>query len=96
MKPTLDIRNRRDSIKPAVPTSPKTADAFKKLRRLLGFIYLNGAVAALNNATALNRKISLGGPEPLSWGDIISIMEARLGRSIPVKRLPVGSGGKRT
>ena len=48
------------------------------------------AVAALNNATALNRKISLGGPEPLSWGDIISIMEARLGRSIPVKRLPVG------
>ena len=27
------------------------------------------AVAALNNATALNRKISLGGPEPLSWGE---------------------------
>ena len=48
------------------------------------------AVAALNNATALNRKISLGGPELISWGDIISIMEARLGRSIPVKRLPVG------
>jgi len=48
------------------------------------------AVAALNNATALNRKISLGGPEPLSCVDIISIMEAQLGRSIPVKRLPVG------
>ena len=26
------------------------------------------AVAAVNNATALNQKISLGGPEPLSWG----------------------------
>ena len=48
------------------------------------------AVAALNNATALNGKISLGGPEPLSWGDIILIMEARLGRSIQVKRLPLG------
>jgi uncharacterized protein YbjT (DUF2867 family) len=48
------------------------------------------AVAAVNNATALNRKISLGRPEPLSWGDIISIMEARLGRSITVKRLRVG------
>ena len=38
----------------------------------------------------MNRKISLGGPEPLSWGDIILIMEARLGRSIQVKRLPLG------
>jgi hypothetical protein len=29
--------------KPAAPNpQPRTADAFKKLRRLLGFIYLNG------------------------------------------------------
>jgi hypothetical protein len=27
---------------PAPSPQPKTADAFKKLRRLLGFIYLNG------------------------------------------------------
>jgi hypothetical protein len=31
-----------DDKPPAPSPQPKTADAFKKLRRLLGFIYLNG------------------------------------------------------
>jgi hypothetical protein len=41
MPPTAPAIDGDD--KPAAPSpQPKTAEAFKKLRRLLGFIYLNG------------------------------------------------------
>ncbi len=42
------------------------------------------AVAALDNPAARNQHLMLGGPEPLSWHDAVTIYERVLGRSIPV------------
>jgi NADH dehydrogenase len=42
------------------------------------------AIAAIGHPAAINRHLPLGGPEALSWRDIIAIFERRLGREIPV------------
>jgi uncharacterized protein YbjT (DUF2867 family) len=48
------------------------------------------AVAAAGNERAHNRTLVLGGPEPLSWRDIIAVYERLLGRQIKVRYLPLG------
>ncbi len=43
------------------------------------------AVSAIGNPAAFNQKLVLGGPEAVSWRDIIAIAERVLGRAIPVQ-----------
>lgn len=42
------------------------------------------ATAVVGHGTARNRRVIIGGPEPLSWCDIVATFERVLGRSIPV------------
>jgi uncharacterized protein YbjT (DUF2867 family) len=49
------------------------------------------AVAAVGNPLAYNRVLLLGGPEPVSWHDVIAVHERVLGRRIEVRSLPMGS-----
>lgn len=47
-------------------------------------------VAALDHPTARNSTIVIGGPEPLSWRDIVGAVERELGRPIRLETIPVG------
>jgi NADH dehydrogenase len=47
-------------------------------------------VAALDHPSAENRVIPIGGPDPLSWRDIVAAVERELGRPIPIESVPVG------
>ncbi len=47
-------------------------------------------LAAVGNSAALNHKLFLGGPEPLSLRDIVAIYERVLGHPIPITRLAPG------
>jgi uncharacterized protein YbjT (DUF2867 family) len=47
-------------------------------------------VAALDHPAARNTTIAIGGPEPLSWRDIVSTVEQELGQSIPIETIPIG------
>ena len=48
------------------------------------------AVAAVDNPAAHNRQIFIGGPEPLSWNDVIARAGAVVGRELPVRRISPG------
>lgn len=48
------------------------------------------AVAAAGNNRARNRTLMLGGPEPVSWHDVIAVYERLLGRQIDVRFVPMG------
>jgi uncharacterized protein YbjT (DUF2867 family) len=48
------------------------------------------AVAVLDRPAARNRYLAIGGPEPLSWRDVVATYERVLGRSIPVEFVAVG------
>lgn len=47
-------------------------------------------VAALDHPSAENQVIPIGGPDPLSWRDIVAAVERELGRPIPIESVPVG------
>jgi NADH dehydrogenase len=47
-------------------------------------------VAALDHPSAENHVIAIGGPEPLSWRDIVATVEQELGRPIAIETVPVG------
>ncbi len=47
-------------------------------------------VAALDHPSAENQVIAIGGPEPLSWRDIVATVEQELGRPIAIETVPVG------
>ena len=47
-------------------------------------------VAALDNPAARNQSISIGGPEPLSWHDIVNSIEHEIGRHNPMESVPMG------
>lgn len=47
-------------------------------------------VAALDHPAANNSTIVIGGPEPLSWRDIVSTFEQELGRPVPLETVAVG------
>jgi len=48
------------------------------------------AIAAIGHPEAMNRHLPLGGPEAVSWRDVIAALERRTGRSIPVVSLAPG------
>ncbi len=48
------------------------------------------AVAAVMNAAARNRHLSLGGPAALSWLDVVGQYEEALGRQLPVRHVAPG------
>ena len=49
------------------------------------------AVAAVDNRQARNQYLPLGGPEPLSWRDMVATYERVLGREIPVSWVAPGA-----
>lgn len=49
------------------------------------------AVAALDHAQAAGRELVIGGPQPLSWQDVIATFEESLGRRIPTRPVPLGT-----
>lgn len=49
------------------------------------------AVAAVRNPAAMNRRLVLGGPEALSWTDIVETMGRLLGRRLEVETVAPGS-----
>lgn len=48
------------------------------------------AVAALDNPAAIGRYLAIGGPEPLSWTEVVETTGRVLGREIPLHHLPPG------
>jgi uncharacterized protein YbjT (DUF2867 family) len=49
------------------------------------------AVAAIDHPAALNRRIEIGGPEALSWREVVAAYERAFGRPIPVQWIPAGA-----
>lgn len=49
------------------------------------------AVSALDRPQAQRQTIAVGGPEPLSWCDIVAAFEEELGRRVPVRAVPPGT-----
>ena len=47
-------------------------------------------LAAIGNPAAINQKLIIGGPEPLSFRDTVAIYERVLGRPIPVRSVAPG------
>jgi NADH dehydrogenase len=47
-------------------------------------------VAALDHPAATNSTIVIGGPEPLSWRDVVSTVERERGLSVPLETVAVG------
>jgi uncharacterized protein YbjT (DUF2867 family) len=47
--------------------------------------------AAIGHPAAMNQHLVIGGPEALSWRDVVSACERVLGRTIKVETLPPGS-----
>jgi uncharacterized protein YbjT (DUF2867 family) len=50
----------------------------------------NFIIAAIGNPHAMGKRLILGGPEPLSFRDTVTIYERALGRSIPVRSVAPG------
>lgn len=48
------------------------------------------AIAAIGHAAAMNSHLALGGPEAVSWRDVVAAFERRLGREIPIVTLSPG------
>jgi NADH dehydrogenase len=47
-------------------------------------------VAAVAHPAAKNHSIIIGGPEPLSWHDIVGNIEHETGRHNPMEAVPIG------
>jgi uncharacterized protein YbjT (DUF2867 family) len=48
------------------------------------------ATAAIDHPSALNKRIAIGGPEALSWRNVVGAHERALGRPIPVQWIAPG------
>lgn len=48
------------------------------------------AVAAVDNPAAVNRRLVIGGPEAVSWRDVVATFERALGRELPVRFVAPG------
>jgi NADH dehydrogenase len=48
------------------------------------------AAAAVGHPAARNQYLAIGGPEPLTWHDVIATYERALGRPIPIQFVPMG------
>jgi uncharacterized protein YbjT (DUF2867 family) len=49
------------------------------------------STAVLDHDETVGQTLAIGGPEPVSWRDVIVAFERELGRSVPVNYVPVGS-----
>lgn len=49
------------------------------------------ALASVNSATALNRRIAIGGAEALSWTEVVARVSKCIGRDLPITYVPIGS-----
>lgn len=49
------------------------------------------AVAALDHPESIGRTVLIGGPQPLSWLDVVAAFEQALGRAVPVRSVPPGT-----
>ena len=49
------------------------------------------AVAALDHPQAVGRELVIGGPQPLSWHDVVRTFEEALGREVPTRAVPLGT-----
>ena len=49
------------------------------------------AVAALDHAQAVGRVLVIGGPQPLSWHDVVRTFAEALGRDVPTRSVPLGT-----
>lgn len=49
------------------------------------------AVAALDHPQAVGRELVIGGPQPLSWHDVVRTFEEALGREVPTRSVPLGT-----
>ena len=58
----------------------RTRHTFIAEHDVAGFV-----VAAVNNPAAANRRLAIGGPEALSWRDVVATYEKVLGRAIDVQ-----------
>ena len=47
-------------------------------------------IAALNYPEAEHETLVVGGPEPVSWRDVVAAFEHELGRDVPVQTVPLG------
>jgi NADH dehydrogenase len=59
--------------------------SFVAIRDVVAF-----AVATIGRPEALNRQIPLGGPDAVSWRDVVGAFERRLGRTLPIVSLAPG------
>ncbi len=48
------------------------------------------AVAAVDNPAAVNRRLAIGGPEAVSWRDVVAACGRALGRELPVQFVAPG------
>jgi len=48
------------------------------------------ATSAVGHSAAMNQHILIGGPEPLSWCDVIVTFERLMGQEIPVRFISPG------
>ena len=48
------------------------------------------AVSALDHEDALRSVLAIGGPQPISWSDVIAAFESELGRQLPVRTVSPG------
>src|SRR5680860_106538 len=51
------------------------------------------AVAALEHPRAEGQTLVFGGPQPVSWRDVVAAFERELGRDLPVRTVPLGEPG---
>ena len=49
------------------------------------------AVAAVDHAAAANRRVAVGGPDALSWRDVVAAYERVLQRPLPIEWIPPGA-----
>ena len=48
------------------------------------------AVAAVDHPAARNQHVAIGGPEPLTWREVVATYERVLGKSVPVEFVAMG------
>jgi NADH dehydrogenase len=48
------------------------------------------ALAALDHEAATNQRLIVGGPDAISWRDVLAVFERVLGREVPVRSVPLG------
>ncbi len=88
-----------DTWVPAVVGGPALADEPVTIvgqgRRRHSFVAARDvaayAVAALDHPQAIRRELVIGGPQPLSWRDVVKTFEAALGREVPTRSVPLGT-----